>query len=175
VAGFIGSPAMNFFPGVVEGDTVRAPMGAVPLHDSVRRALEKHGTGRRDVIIGVRPEDFEDANFAPEGHAGWTFEAPIELTESMGSEIYAHFAFESRDEMSGEAAEELRELQQDAGTEDVPQSGASGHAVARVDAASNVRAGERTRLWLDTEKIHLFNPSDGLSLTRATAGEGAPV
>src|SRR5919197_682738 len=118
VAGFIGSPAMNFFPGGVEGDTVRAPMGPVPLHDSVRRALEKHGTGRRDVIIGVRPEDFEDANFAPEGHAGWTFEAPIELTESMGSEIYAHFDFEGEQEMSGEAAEELRELQEDAGTTD---------------------------------------------------------
>jgi multiple sugar transport system ATP-binding protein len=163
VAGFIGSPAMNFFSGVIEGDVIRAPMGDIPLAERVRRALERHGGGRREVIIGVRPEDFEDASFAPEGHRGWTFEAPIELTESMGSEIYAHFDFEQRGQLD---SEELRELQEDAGTSDVPQSGASGHAVARVDAASKVRAGERAKLWLDTEKIHLFDPSDGQSLTR---------
>jgi multiple sugar transport system ATP-binding protein len=170
VAGFIGSPAMNFFTGVLEGDGVRTPMGTVPLHDALRRSLESHGTGRRNVVIGVRPEDFEDAKFAPEGHEGWTFEAPIELTESMGSEIYAHFDFEQGEQLE---SEELRELEADAGTSDVPQSGASGHAVARVDAASDVRAGQRSTLWLDTEKIHLFDPSDGRSLTRASDDVGA--
>jgi multiple sugar transport system ATP-binding protein len=169
VAGFIGSPAMNFFTGTIEGDVIHAPMGDVPLSDTLRRALEQHGTGKRDVIIGVRPEDFEDANFAPEGHAGWTFEAPIELTESMGSEIYAHFDFEQREVLE---SEELKELQEDAGTSDVPQSGASGHAVARVDAASEVRAGQRSKLWLDTEKLHLFDPSSGQSLTRASDNVG---
>jgi multiple sugar transport system ATP-binding protein len=169
VAGFIGSPAMNFFTGVLEGDSVRTPMGTVPLHDALRRSLESHGTGRRDVVIGVRPEDFEDANFAPEGHEGWTFEAPIELTESMGSEIYAHFDFEQGEQIE---SEELRDLEADAGTSDVPQSGASGHAVARVDAGSDVRAGQRAKLWLDTEKIHIFDPSDGRSLTRADRGVG---
>jgi multiple sugar transport system ATP-binding protein len=167
VAGFIGSPAMNFFTGALEGDSVRTPMGTVPLHDQLRRSLESHGTGRRDVVIGVRPEDFEDARFAPEGHEGWTFEAPIELTESMGSEIYAHFDFEQGEQIE---SEELRDLEADAGTSDVPQSGASGHAVARVDAASDVRAGQRSKLWLDTEKIHIFDPSDGRSLTRADHG-----
>src|ERR671932_206066 len=66
VAGFIGSPAMNFFTGVLEADGIRTPMGAIPLHDELRRRLESHGAGRRDVIVGVRPEDFEDAQFAPE-------------------------------------------------------------------------------------------------------------
>ena len=172
VAGFIGSPAMNFFTGSLEGEAVRTPMGAVPLHAELRRALERHGTGRREVIVGVRPEDFEDATFAPEAHEGWTFEAPIELTESMGSEIYAHFDFEQGRQIE---SEELRELQQDAGTEDVPQSGASGHAVARVDAASEIRAGERAKLWLDTRKLHLFDPTNGHSLTRAADGAGAPA
>jgi multiple sugar transport system ATP-binding protein len=167
VAGFIGSPAMNFFTGVLGADAVRTPMGAIPLHDALRRRLESHGAGRRDVIVGIRPEDFEDARFAPEGHEGWTFEAPIELTESMGSEIYAHFDFEQGGELD---SEELRELQEDAGTSDVPQSGASGHAVARVDASSGVKAGERAKLWLDTNKLHIFNPSDGMSLTRAGDG-----
>src|SRR3954454_865668 len=163
VAGFIGSPAMNFFSGQLESDSIKTPMGAIPLDDQLRRRLESHGSGTRSVIVGIRPEDFEDAQFAPEGHVGWTFEAPIELTESMGSEIYAHFDFES-----GEAvdADELRELQEDAGTSDVPGS-ASGHAVARVDANSTVKAGERSKLWLDVTKLHVFDPSDGASLTRA--------
>jgi multiple sugar transport system ATP-binding protein len=162
VAGFIGSPAMNFFGGQIEGDTIKTPMGAIPLHDELRRRLQQHGSGARSVIVGIRPEDFEDARFAPEGHEGWTFDAAIELTESMGSEIYAHFDFE------GEQleAEELRELQEDAGTSDVPQSGTSGHAVARVDAGSDVRPGTRTRLSLDVRKLHLFDPSDGASMTR---------
>jgi multiple sugar transport system ATP-binding protein len=154
---------MNFFSGQLESDTIKTPMGAIPLDDELRRRLERHGAGTRSVIVGVRPEDFEDANFAPEGHRGWTFDAPIELTESMGSEIYAHFDFESGEEVD---AEELRELQEDAGTSDVPGS-ASGHAVARVDANSAVRPGERTKLWLDVTKLHIFDPSDGASMTRA--------
>jgi multiple sugar transport system ATP-binding protein len=177
VAGFIGSPAMNFFGGTIEGNMVKTPMGAIPLHDEIRRSLEQHGTQARGVIVGIRPEDFEDARYAPEGHEGWTFDAPIELTESMGSEIYAHFDFEG----GGVEAEELRELQEDAGTSDVPQSGASGHAVARVDANSGVQAGQRSKLWLDIRKLHLFDPHDGASLTRSreqpstTAAEPTPA
>ena len=169
VAGFIGSPAMNFFSGSIQDNEIRTPMGAIPLHDTVRRRLEQHGTGRREVVVGIRPEDFEDANYAPEGHAGWTFEAPVELTESMGSEIYIHFDFEG----AAVESEDLRDLQADAGTADVPQSGASGHAVARVDAASEYCPGDRARLWVDTEKLHIFDRTDGRSLTRGGAGAGA--
>jgi multiple sugar transport system ATP-binding protein len=168
VAGFIGSPAMNFFGGSIEGDAIRTPMGAIPLADELRRRLESHGAGSRQVIIGIRPEDFEDANFAPEGHEGWTFEAPIELTESMGAEIYAHFDFDQDADLE---SDELRELQEDAGTSDVPTS-SSGHAVARVDSGSGVKAGERTKLWLDTHKLHVFDPADGHSLTRSGNGTG---
>jgi multiple sugar transport system ATP-binding protein len=170
VAGFIGSPAMNFFSGTLESNSIKTPMGAVPLADDLRRRLEQHGSGARSVIVGVRPEDFEDAKFAPESHDGYTFDANIELTESMGSEIYAHFDFDQDETLE---AEELRELQEDAGTHDVPQSGASGHAVARVDAGSDARPGEKTKLWLDVHKIHLFDPSDGSSMTRPKEAEPA--
>ena len=163
VAGFIGSPAMNFFSATLENDSVRAGMGDIPLADELRSRLQAHGGDDRRVIVGVRPEDFEDAEYAPEGKTGWTFEAPIELTESMGAEIYAHFDFDAGELQS----EELRELQEDAGTSDVPSAGGSGHAVARVDAASSVRPGERSTLWLDISKLHLFRASDGASLTRA--------
>jgi multiple sugar transport system ATP-binding protein len=163
VAGFIGSPAMNFFAGRIEGNAIQMPMGAVPLHDKVRQALEARSGGPRDVIVGVRPEDFEDATFQPEGKEGYEFEAPIELTESMGSEIYAHFNLEKGEEIQ---SEELRELQEDAGTGDVPRSGASGHAVARVDPTSEFKEGQRAKIWLDTSKLHVFDPSDGSSMTR---------
>src|SRR3712207_6035769 len=71
VAGFIGSPAMNFFAGRVEDGKVRLPFGDVPLPDGVQ--------ARGDVIAGVRPEDFEDARLAPsDAPNGFVFEAPIE-------------------------------------------------------------------------------------------------
>jgi multiple sugar transport system ATP-binding protein len=148
VAGFIGSPAMNFFAGQLESDSIKTPMGAIPLDDQLRRRLESHGSGARSVIIGIRPEDFED-----------------------GSEIYAHFDFEGGDAIE---ADELRELQEDAGTSDVPGS-ASGHAVARVDANSSVKAGQRSKLWLDVTKLHVFDPSDGASLTRAPDTSADPT
>jgi len=172
VAGFIGSPAMNFFSGVLESDGIRTPVGTVPLADRVRRGVRDQASGARDVIVGVRPEDFEDAHFAPDGHAGFTFEAPVELTESMGSEIYVHFDFEGGGDID---SDELRELQEDAGTTDVPQASGTGHAVARVDAASDAKAGSRMRLWLDTEKIHLFDPGDGHSLMRSRDELPRPV
>jgi multiple sugar transport system ATP-binding protein len=164
VAGFIGSPAMNFFPGELEPGGVRTPIGTVPLSDRVRRAVESSSGGSRTVVVGVRPEDFEDAEFVAEGQDGWVFEAPIELTESMGSEIYAHFSVEDAPNLTGEAAKELAELQEDAGTSDVPRS-TSGYAVARVESQSTVRDGSTARLWLDTDRVHLFDPATGTALT----------
>ena len=65
VAGFIGSPSMNFLPGRLEGDTVRTPIGDAQLPDHVRSSLQREGgQGARDVIVGVRPEHFEDAQIA---------------------------------------------------------------------------------------------------------------
>jgi multiple sugar transport system ATP-binding protein len=162
VAGFIGSPSMNFFGGSLEGESLRTPIGTIPLADEVRRRLAARGPDARDVIVGVRPEDFEDAELASDKPGGFTFEAPIELVESMGSEIYAHFGF-SGDQIE---SDELRELQEDAGTADLPSGAAEGaQAVARLDPTSDVRIGRNARLWLDTRKVHIFDPRDGTSLT----------
>jgi len=163
VAGFIGSPAMNFLPGELQAESLRTPLGEVPLHDELRRRLSAHGGGAKQVIVGIRPEHFEDAEAVGEQEGFWSFEAPIELTESLGSEIYAHFSFEG----GSIESDALQELAADAGTEDVPSSGTSGDAVARVDATSSVRAGRRHRLAVDTRRLHLFDPAGGASLTRA--------
>jgi multiple sugar transport system ATP-binding protein len=156
VAGFIGSPAMNFFTATVEGGKVRLPFGDVPLPTGVQAG--------GDVIAGIRPEDFEDAGFVGSDDGQWhTFDAPIELVESMGSEIYAHFKVEAPAAQS----QELAELAADSGMADVPSaSGEEAHAVARLVPESEVKAGEKARLALDSSKLHLFDPSDGTNLAQ---------
>src|SRR3712207_650331 len=62
VAGFIGSPSMNFLPGRLEGEVVRTPFGEARLPDKLRQRVESgNGRGGQDVIVGMRPEHFEDA------------------------------------------------------------------------------------------------------------------
>jgi multiple sugar transport system ATP-binding protein len=161
VAGFIGSPSMNFFNGEISGDTVRTPIGQLPISDETRTALERFGDGARQVVVGIRPEDFEDAALAQTQHEGFVLEAPIELVESMGSEIYAHFGFEG----IPVETDELRELEEDAGADDAPHLERGGRAVARLDPTSDVRAGRPARLWVDTTRMHLFDSKDGHSLT----------
>ena len=119
VAGFIGSPAMNFMPATVEGDTVKLPFGDVRLppemHDRVSSAKG------RQLIAGVRPEHFEDASLVGEAKdRGSTFRAKIEVVESMGSELYAHFTVSTDETIE---SDELRELAADAGGGEVPSAG----------------------------------------------------
>jgi multiple sugar transport system ATP-binding protein len=171
VAGFIGSPSMNFFPGQLESDRVRIPIGDLPLEDQVRRRLQRHESTSRDVVVGIRPEDFEDARLAEEHAGGFEFEAPVEIVESMGSEIYAYFSYEGRQLES----EELRELEEDAGAGEVKGMAEGSRAVARLDATSDVRPGQKARLWVDTRKLHLFDAKDGSSLTHAPEGAAATV
>jgi multiple sugar transport system ATP-binding protein len=166
VAGFIGSPAINFFGGELAAGAVATSIGAIPLEDALRGRLERDGAaGRREVIVGIRPEHFEDARLAPEGRGGWRFSAAVELTESVGSETYVHFALDAGIDTSGQASQELHELRADAGVAEVPKSGRPGaHGVARVNAASQIAAGGRAELWVDTRKLYLFDPADGRAI-----------
>jgi multiple sugar transport system ATP-binding protein len=161
VAGFIGSPAMNFFSAEISGDRLQTPFGEVPLPDRLKRAAQSaHG---RRVIAGLRPEAFEDAIVARRQNrtGGHEFDADVELTESMGSEVYAYIRLE------GEVAEaaELAEIAADTGAAEVPGSGSS-QLVARLSPETEVRHGQRARFWLDTDKLHIFDPADGTSLGR---------
>ncbi|MEA2374490.1 MAG: multiple sugar transport system ATP-binding protein [Thermoleophilaceae bacterium] len=154
VAGFIGSPAMNFLPAKVEGDTVKLPMVSARVGQAVTQAA----SGGKGLIAGIRPEHFEEAGMVGEdkrGH-GATFRARIELVESMGSEVYAHFSLEHE----GVQSEELAELAADAGTAEVPGAG-EGKVVARLDPEAGVRQGEDAELWVDTSRIHYFDAATG--------------
>jgi multiple sugar transport system ATP-binding protein len=159
VAGFIGSPAMNFMPGKLNGEKVVVPLGELPLPDRLREGSRE----ARNVIVGIRPENFEDLAMVGEDgrDRGITFTAQIDLVESMGSEQYAYF------EIKGEGpvhAAELDELAQDAGMEELPGGEDASQVVARVDAGSGIKRGEQAELWLDTTKIHCFDPETGKSL-----------
>ena len=157
VAGFIGSPAMNFMPVKVEGTNIVTPVGNAPLSDAQRRALE--GDGKGDLIAGIRPEDFEDAALV--GDQGVTFRARIDVLESMGAEFYAYFSVEAQEALS---SQELQELAEDAGTAEVPSAGEAGQVVARLEPASKVAEGQEAELWLDATKVHLFDASSGQRL-----------
>ncbi len=169
VAGFIGSPSMNFLPGELEGDKVRLPIGDVALPQELQQKLSAGpGGGRRGVIAGLRPEDFEDASLVGDTSGGTTFRTKIDVLESMGAEYYAYFVVESERVSSSE----LEELAQDAGAADLPHSHEGSQVVARLDAASKVRKGEEIEMWFNSWHLHLFDPETGRSLF-AGDGEGA--
>jgi multiple sugar transport system ATP-binding protein len=117
VAGFIGSPAMNFMPGHGRGRAPQLPFGEVALPDELRRRLESSGSGsRRSSRHPARGLRGRGDRRRRQGLARHAFETTVSLTESLGSDIFAYFEFE------GEAAqsEELQDLAADAGTLDVP-------------------------------------------------------
>jgi multiple sugar transport system ATP-binding protein len=162
VAGFIGSPAMNFFSGTSKGGKLRLPFAEVDAPEGLGDC--------GDVIVGIRPEDFEDAALAPESrHDGIEFDAPIEVLESMGSEIYAYFGFEGGEVSS----DELAELARDSGVAETPGGGA-GRAVARLNPESEIREDTTARLWFDVGKLHVFDPHDGTNLAHRPASAGEP-
>jgi len=163
VGGFIGSPAMNFMPAELEDGRLRLPMGEVALPEELQARIGRTGEGKRTVIAGIRPEDFEDASLAGSRHGeegvGTTFRTRIDVLESMGSELYVYFAAGS----GGIDSAELRELAEDSGSAEVPGAGTD-RVVARLDIASEVRQGTEAELWLDASKVVLFDPESGRNL-----------
>jgi multiple sugar transport system ATP-binding protein len=160
VAGFIGSPAMNFMIGQIEGGRLRLPIGevdAAAMGDG--EALPSGLEGR--VIVGIRPENFEDAEIVGEAREerGITFEADIDLLESLGSDLYAYFHVEAE----GIQSEQLADLV----SERLEETGAAGlregqeQVVARLEPTSQVRRGQKAQLWADTAKLHLFDADSG--------------
>jgi multiple sugar transport system ATP-binding protein len=177
VAGFIGSPSMNFLPGQLDGASVRLPIGSLPLTDQLRRNLERGPQGSREVIAGLRPEHFEDASLvSPQQHGGATFTANIDVLESLGSEYYAYFEVDAE----RVSARELEELAQDAGAADLPGVGANRvQMVARLSGNTRAKQGQPLELWFDPQHLQLFDPETGRSLLAGgqaqPASAGAPA
>jgi multiple sugar transport system ATP-binding protein len=164
VAGFIGSPSMNFLPGEFDGQNLQIPLGTFRIPDQLRLRLQAGpGGGRRGVIVGLRPEHFEDAALVSPGAQGHTFRAKIDVLESMGSEYYAYFVIQAE----RVSASELEELAKDAGAADLPHAHEGSQVVARLDAGSRVQQGAEAELWFNTQHLQLFDPESGQSLLAA--------
>ena len=164
VAGFIGSPS-NFLPGELDGGSVRLPIATLPLSDELRRALQSQPSPAREVIVGIRPEHFEDAGLvSPQDHGGATFTANIDVLESLGSEYYAYFDVESEHV----SATELEELAEETGAVDLPGAASRRvQMVARLSDGTKARKGEPLDLWFDPQHLQLFDPATGRSLMAA--------
>jgi multiple sugar transport system ATP-binding protein len=157
VAGFIGSPAMHFMPGHIRDGKLALPMVETALPDALRGVSpDTH------LVVGIRPEHMEDAALvsADERARGATFRTKIDVLESVGSDLFAHFTIETE----GVESEELQELAEDAGTSDVPQTAGGEQAVARFSSESRVRRGQEAEIWIDTTKLHFFDGHSGRSL-----------
>ncbi len=152
VAGFIGSPPMNFLPATVEGNTVELPFGKVTIPQE--KAANAQGKGL--LIAGIRPEHFEDASVRGEDSVGSTFHAPVEVVEWLGNQTYAYIPFEAPPEVQ----EQLTQLERDLDGDQMRTQ-----LVVSLDGASRIAEGDEAEIWVDATKIHLFDPSTGENLT----------
>jgi multiple sugar transport system ATP-binding protein len=160
VAGFIGSPGMNFFPASLADGGIKLPFGEVVLTDEAQRVLDQHPKPT-NVIAGIRPEHFDDAALIDSYTRirGVTFEVNVELVESLGADKYLHF----RTEGSGAKSAQLAELAADSGI-------GENEFVARVSAESQVTAGTTVELAVDTSKLVIFDADTGANLSIPPAG-----
>ncbi|QCW50070.1 sn-glycerol-3-phosphate ABC transporter ATP-binding protein UgpC [Nocardioides dongxiaopingii] len=152
VAGFIGSPPMNFLPATVEGTSVKLPFGSVEI--PADKAEKAQGKGL--LIAGIRPGDFEDASVVDTDRTGSTFRAKVDVVEWLGNEAYAYLPFEAPPEVQ----EQLQQLERDLDGESLRTQ-----LVVGLDGTSRVAAGDEAEIWVNTKKIHLFDPQTGENLT----------
>ncbi|KLO27711.1 ABC transporter ATP-binding protein [Mycolicibacter heraklionensis] len=145
VAGFVGSPAMNFFPGTLTATGVRLSIGELPLDAATRASIGRHpAPAGGAVVIGVRPEHLGDAALLDDAQRARavTFAARVDLVESLGADKYLYFTPNE----SGDAS-------------------AENDLVARVPAASKAAGGQPIELALDPDKMVVFDAKSGVNLT----------
>ncbi|MGA8112705.1 MAG: sn-glycerol-3-phosphate ABC transporter ATP-binding protein UgpC [Actinocatenispora sp.] len=158
VAGFIGSPSMNFVPATLTDNSLETVLGRIPLTDRVRRSLEARSDVPKELVIGLRPEAFEDDSLVEHrGAGGATFTGTVDILESMGSEKYAYFSLENAHVDS----EHLAEIERDTGGEEV----GAAQIVCQLDARSGAREGRDLDVWFNSDAIQVFEPSSGENLT----------
>jgi multiple sugar transport system ATP-binding protein len=153
---------MNFMPGELADGGLQWPLGDVSLPAERLRRLEQD-KAPRNVIVGIRPEEFEDAALVETAKRdqGTVTTVKAEVLESLGSDVYAYFPVPKP-----EAAQmaELERVAEEVGAGDIP--GSSGTFVGRLDPATRAQEGVAFNLWFDTRKLHLFDAATGRVLGR---------
>ncbi len=164
VAGFIGSPSMNLMKGRIErgdhGVTVKLGSQTLGVPDSVlseRPALERFVGS--DVVVGLRPEDIEDAALAPDSPADRRLHTTTSLVEALGSEIIIHFPLD---------VEPFEIMDQEFEGEDAVATATDETGnyiyVAKINPRSGARMHQPIELAVDTGRLHFFDPGSGLSI-----------
>ena len=156
VAGFIGAPSMNFIPAHVRGEVFSTPLGDIPIPAQAQGKMTQAG---EIVLLGVRPEHFEDAKFVDEAKLpyGSVFETEFTHTEWLGNQQYGYIRYQQ----DGAVQAKLNELARDLDGDEMPPQ-----LVVSLDASSRIRGGTQGRVWLDTRRMHVFDPETGDNLTR---------
>jgi multiple sugar transport system ATP-binding protein len=154
VAGFIGAPAMNFQTAEISDNSLKMALTTIPIEGELKTRLNGHAAGGK-VVVGIRPEDFEDPEYIQADRGGHTFTATVDLLETTGSDVFAHIA-----------TGDLREFDKDVvkgvqASEDDDTTGVTPDIIARLHAGSLIKEGEPSKLWMDTEGLHLFDADTG--------------
>jgi multiple sugar transport system ATP-binding protein len=156
VAGFIGSPAMNLVEAELQDGEVVLGDLRVPL-DSHRRPPQESGT----VVLGIRPEGFEDASFAPAELP--TVEVEVAVLEELGSDAHVFFQVDA-ERVSPERLEDGAAGETGSEEDDALVADSGTLFTARVDPRTRARVGERLALAVDPVRFHFFDPVTGASL-----------
>jgi multiple sugar transport system ATP-binding protein len=174
VGGFIGSPAMNMIEATLEqrngGYAAKLGDQSIDIGDALSARPALKAFEGRQVVLGIRPEDLEDAGLGAAG--AQTIRGTTQLTEALGSEIMVHFGINARHAMT----DDVRELKEDVGEDrDVGALDSEGTAtlVGRFGARSRVRPGEPVEVAVDTRSLHFFDPDTGLGIYDGSPTKGA--
>src|SRR5713101_1493643 len=174
VGGFIGSPAMNMIEATLDrrngGYAAAVGEQSIEIGDALSTRPALKAFEGRDVVLGIRPEDLEDAALGAQG--AQTIRGTTQLTEALGSEIMVHFGINARHAMT----DDVRELKEDVGEDrDVGALDSEGTAtlVGRFGARSRVKPGEPVEVAVDTRSLHFFDPDTGLGIYDGSPTKGA--
>jgi multiple sugar transport system ATP-binding protein len=161
VAEFIGSPAMNLVGADIVRDngTLRAVFGANSVTLDARPELVPY-VGRR-VILGIRPEDLDDASVTGRGDSG-TIAAVVDIREDLGSEIFVHFGVEAPPVRGEDVEAALGEEALEATSDQVRRKGSL--FTARVSRESHAREGDVLELALNASRLHFFDTESGTAI-----------
>ena len=154
VAAFIGSPSMNLYEAQLDGQTLRLgsqTLAVDPLLFDYYPTLTSYNG--RNIIVGIRPEDFEDASLVESSSVDRRLTAPVSLLEALGSEIVVHFSIDAKivDAGDSDAAVVVKRVGQ-------------ANSVGRFDPRSRVRHGDVAEIAVNTENLHFFDPQTHLNL-----------
>ena len=161
VAGFIGSPSMNFVYADVKvsGSSVELSFANETITcsgDTVNKLKEVDG---KQIVLGIRPEAFEDSIYAKDSEYTESISIKVTLLEQLGSDSYIHFYKDIKPVQT----EAIEEILADEG-EDISVLGDETKFIARINPNSTVKEGEEISLSIDPSKLHFFDPESGKAL-----------